>query len=313
MKKLLLILIVCCSLNGFGQVEIYKTINIGKNIKSFSISKDKKYLATSVGRKKTELLIYDIKTGEIVKRLKVLSKQIARIQYSPNGKYLVLGSTNNNEITVLNTDNYELLYKFHPSGETINDLCFFHDDMLATSSKGGIIATWDLIKGKMISSFDTKYRYISKLTFDKINSRFLISGYNNKEKKSTLFFLDENLNFVNQQKLDCVCFVRYLPECNKVLTLDEEKYIVQEIDSEGKKIHTYNRHKFWVYYVIGINQCEYIVSTSHDKTLKIYKGEKCVYKMDLKGIGFKIEKISNTEFAFMDMKGLIKFIRINID
>lgn len=310
MKKLLFVFIICCSFNGFGQVEIYDSLNIGNEINSFSISIDKKHIVTSAGKKSPDLLIIDMVTKEIVKKIKVHSKAIRRIQFSPNGKYLATGSSDNS-ITILNAENYEVLHKLNGSQKIINDLCFFGEDRLATSSVDGTVVLWDIIKGEQINLFDTKCKYISWLSYDSEKSVVLISANNIKEKNSILYFLNETLQPVNQIKIDFMCTVKYLPECQMILAENSKTHVVSSIDSQGRIINDYNRHEDWVYYFVGINKCEYIVSTSHDKSLKIYKNDACIFNMNFEGKTFKIEKLSDNNFACMDMNGVIIFIRIN--
>jgi WD40 repeat protein len=309
MKKLLFILTTCFSLNGFGQIEVYDSLIIGKEINSFSISKDKKHLVTSVGNRKPELLVFDMISKEIIRKIKIHSKSISRIQFSPDGKYLATSSWDKT-ITILKSETYEVVHVFKGHKKLVTGFCFYADDRLATSSKDGSVITWDLINGKQLNLFDTKMNRMSHLSFDPINLRFSILASTHKSVASILYFLDENLTEINQKSFNFYGSVKYLDECKSLYIANHKSYLLQKIDSKGNILDESNQHKHWIYDYIGLSNCNYVATSSEDKSLKIYSNGKLVFNLEFKKLAFKMEKLSDNEFACMSINGEIKFIRI---
>lgn len=179
------------------------------------------------------VIVFDKNTKEIVKEIK--TKIINRVKFSPNGEYLCLyESAENNQDTrsiLLNTKNWEEYATFIHGKVSISDIAFSPDgSLLASCGWDGFIKIWDVKERKLVREFN----YGAKITAINFLSNDIVSfcagewpiykckilNLNNLEIKG-----DNLINFVKDADYSSLKNYIVMDDGDGVLLLNLKRYL----------------------------------------------------------------------------------------
>ncbi len=85
------------------------------------------------------IYIFDIQTGEIIRRLSGLPHAVLDLRYSPDGKYLAVGFARGNGIRIYNASDYSILFEDFQYKGSVYSLAFDSSNRLVSVSDAGYI------------------------------------------------------------------------------------------------------------------------------------------------------------------------------
>jgi len=285
-----------------AQLKVLDSINIENRSSEFSVSPDGKHIAIAQ-HKKRELLIIELISKEIVKRIPLRNKWDNVVQYSPDGKFLAIASLKNG-IDIYDANNFKLKHSLKETKDNVNRLIFYKTDMLASESWNGQIRTWDLKSGSQVNEFllpENPRAY--RMTYNPISKEFVIIAAFKKSYTSKLYLLSENLIVNRIKPFNFTGTCKYLKETDAIYVSPTYKHVIHKLDSSLNIIRDLNKHDKWVNDFVFTPDGKKIISSAADNTLRIFKGNKQLDKLDLRYQIVQIHILSENKFLCSGIMG----------
>jgi len=206
-----------------------------------------KYIVTST--KYADIMVWDVKRGEIVSRFKKPDVWLDQVKFSPDGKYVVATGSGQSFLYDIRTGKQV----FHLSFKGLDCLPVFAPDSksLLTLNKHNTAAIWDVAGRKQTRLF---------------------KGYQNKERTDGLSFNQADWYHTN--------IIKYLERKNKAILSPDGKYLAKgSIDSvavllnlkTGKTERVFSGHSKSVIACAFSHDGHFLLTASGDKTMKLWE------------------------------------------
>ncbi len=89
------------------------------------------------------IYLFDLQTGEVIRRLSGLPHAVLDLKFSEDGKYLAAGFARGNGIRIYNADDYSIVFEDFQYKGSVYSLSFDSTDRLVTVSDAGYIRLYD--------------------------------------------------------------------------------------------------------------------------------------------------------------------------
>ncbi len=163
--------VVTCSIDKTIRVWDFKNGNLLKTLRppigeenegkiyAVAISPDGRYVAGGgdtgfLWDRDNSVYIFDLNTGNLIKRIKGIPNVINQISYSKDGRYLAVGVWGNIGIKVYDTNSYKLVFEDKNYGDSIYGIDFSNSGLMVVSSFDGYLRLYSkdfkLIKKRKI-------------------------------------------------------------------------------------------------------------------------------------------------------------------
>lgn len=237
-------------------------------ITGLAFSPDGTHLATGGYH---EVLIWEVASGKLVKRLQGLPERTYAIRYSPNGWWIATAS---------GTPAQSGLVRLWDAvtGEPVRDLVEVEDSVfgLAFSPNSRLLAAggcdrtiriWDLASGRLAKSIEDHADWVLDLDFSPDGSR-LVSG--SRDKTSKLFDVAKGESLATfPEHTEPVYAVAYAKDGKSVATAGGDKVIkVWDPNADAKKIRDIGGHGMAIFKLQFTPDGTQLLTCSADKTAR---------------------------------------------
>lgn len=134
-----------------------KVLFTGKKVGLFKFSPDGKYVAAIVGEdpgsffKPAEVIIWEVKTGNSIKKIEAFDKGLEALSFSPDGKYLVTGERGP-KASLWNIPSGDLVKTFEGHKYWVSHASFSPDGKYLLTGTADEFILWDVATGGKIKS-----------------------------------------------------------------------------------------------------------------------------------------------------------------
>lgn len=144
------------------------------SVKSIAFSPDGKLLAA--GAWSGDIMLWDVKTGNMIKRLNGHTYSVNSITFSPDGKLLASGGWGSEQIILWDVETGGKKRILNGHSNPIDSVTFNTNGNLLASGSNRIINLWDISTGSKIKTLEGSTIYVgNSISFSKDN-RLLVSG-----------------------------------------------------------------------------------------------------------------------------------------
>jgi WD40 repeat protein len=186
-----------------------------------------------------EILIWELKTGKLIKKLLNHKEPVVSLDFSKDGKTLVSSGSHEKKIIFWDVQSALPIKTISDKLGWVLDAKYINNEkFLATYNKKGIASIWDIEKEMVI--YSTKDRYLYVVDIDVVNSKLVFATlygevgiydvFEQKEYSSYKFLKSEKIIVSNNGKL-----VAYILENNNTIIRDiDTGQIVRHIPSDNQ-------------------------------------------------------------------------------
>ncbi len=237
-------------------------------ITSLAFSPDGTQLATGGYH---EVLIWELSSGKLLKRLQGLPERTYAIRYSPNGWWIATASgtpAQSGVVRLWDAKNGEPIRDMIEVEDSVFGLAFSPDSrLLASGGCDRTIRIWDLASGKLAKSIEDHADWVLDLDFSPDGSR-LVSG--SRDKTSKVFDVAKGESLVTfPEHTDAVYAVAFARDGKSVATAGGDKTIkMWDPINDGKKIRDIGGHGMAVFKLQFTPDGSQLLSCSADKTAR---------------------------------------------
>jgi WD40 repeat protein len=255
--------------------ELLKTEKLAYPLYHVTFSKDGRYIAIAGGTLaplfKAELRIYEVPSLSLVKSFTGHKQRVNTVCFSPDGKYIVSGSSDNNVIVwdVASGNAYRTFTAAHKKGVNCVDYSPDGKFVISGGSEDKSAILWNVLNNQKVNTFTGHTLAINAISFSPDGKNFCTGSADNTIKiweiaTSKVLF---TIGGANKQISD----VRYSPDGKYIVSASADNNVRQYNAKDSKQLQIFKGHTKAVHsaYVTADNQ--YIISGSVDKLVKVWE------------------------------------------
>ena len=220
-----------------------------------------------------EVLIWDVASGKLLKRLQGLPERTYAIRYSPDRRWIATASGTPAQAGLVRLWDAA-------TGEAVRDLVEIDDSifglafspnskLLAAAGCDRTIRIWDLATGKLAKSIEDHADWVLDLDFSPDSTR-LVSG--SRDKTSKVFDVAKGESLVTfPEHTDAVYAVAFAKDGQSIATAGGDKVIkVWNPGAEAKKIRDIGGHGMAIFRLQFTADGKQLLTCSADKTARAF-------------------------------------------
>ena len=262
-------ILIILAISALSQVNLVNTFGDRKhNVITSAISYDGTLLATAGDD--NELIIWNIQTGTIFRRLTGLSGWTKSLAFSRDGKYIVSGGKES-KVCVWDIERASILNSFSGHSGDVNAVCFSADNSLVAS--GGAdrtIRIWNIKSGSSVTTLTQHSRDVTSVDFCPSGMRMASGSADGK------LIIWSTSNWGTESQINAhkgwVRSVAFSPDGSIIASCGDDR-VVKTFDSRGTPKATMSGHKNWIQNLSFSPDGKYLVSGSHDQTFIVWNVE----------------------------------------
>jgi len=137
--------------------NLVKSLSAGEKVGLFKFNPDGKYIAAIVGEdpgsflKPAEVIIWEVKPGNLVKRIEGFDKGLQALSFSPDGKYLVTGARDT-KASLWKIPSGDIAKTFEGHKYWVSHASFSPDGKYLLTGTADEFILWDVVAGGKIKS-----------------------------------------------------------------------------------------------------------------------------------------------------------------
>jgi WD40 repeat protein len=137
--------------------KLIKTLSPGKNVGLFEFSPKGKLIAVIAGEdpssffKPAEVLVFEVASGKLIKKIEGFSKGLEALSFSPDGKYLVTGERSS-KASLWEIPSWGLAKAFEDHKYWVSHASFSPDGKCLLTGSADEFVLWDVATGAKIQS-----------------------------------------------------------------------------------------------------------------------------------------------------------------
>ncbi len=137
--------------------NLVKSLSAGEKVGLFKFNPDGKYIAAIVGEdpgsffKPAEVIIWEVKPGNLVKRIEGFDKGLQALSFSPDGKYLVTGARDT-KASLWKIPSGDIAKTFEGHKYWVSHASFSPDGKYLLTGTADEFILWDVAAGEKIES-----------------------------------------------------------------------------------------------------------------------------------------------------------------
>lgn len=260
-KSILVISFVAITFSCYSQIQQVKKFEEKKHgVIVSAVSNDGTLIATS--GKDNNIIIWDIQSGTILRKLTGLDKLTKALAFSPDDKLLVSGGKDS-KAYIWNIDSGQIVYSLAGHSDDVNAVCVNFDNSIAASGSADMsIMIWNIGSGKLLVTLPAHSKEVTSLHFNS-NGTELASA----SADGSINIWDTNgwtvKRIINAHK-DWARCVKFSPDGNFIASCGDDR-IVKVFDSFGNVKFSMSGHKDRVTELSFSPDGRFLVSGSFDQ------------------------------------------------
>lgn len=259
-------ILIIMAISAFSQVNLVNTFGDKKhNVITSTISYDGTLLATAGDD--NELIVWNIQSGSVYRRLTGLSGWTKSIAFSRDGKYIVSGGKES-KVCIWDIERASIVYSFTGHSGDVNAVVFSADNSLVAS--GGAdktIRIWNVKTGSPVTTLTQHSRDVTSIDFCPSSTRMVSGSADGK------LIIWATSNWSTESQINAhkgwVRAVAFSPDGSTIASSGDDR-VIKTFDSRGIAKATMTGHKNWVQSLSFSSDGKYIVSGSHDQTFIVW-------------------------------------------
>lgn len=241
-------------------------LQLQNTVWSIACAPDGKHVALAIGQK---LELYEIVTGNFVRRMEGHTDQIYSIQYALNGQTLASGSADKS-VRVWSASTGQWLYSLVMHGGGVTSVCYAPDGQtLASGSKDKTIIVWQVQeeKGQCLKQLQGHTDAVMSVSYAP-NGQRLVSGSRDKQVRIWEIATGQCVQTLSDH-CGAITRVSYAPDGQTLASASLDRTVREWEAATGKCLKTLE-------HTDGVNSLSYasdgqtLVSSSRDKTVRIW-------------------------------------------
>lgn len=251
-----------------------KTGSVGKELGTsgefrpcceLAISADGKFLAS--GNFEKMALLFDAKSGELIKSFKGHSDQVTTVAISPDGKRLASGS-NDKTIKIWDIDSGALLHTLEAHTDRINAIAFSPDGaVLASGGWDQTVKFWDVAQGSLLASLPGHSGLVYSLGFTADGSRLVSGGSDARIRVWDVAAKKELINFGTT--FASLCCIAVSPD-GKTVASGASDSVARLWDIQSGALIANIAHENWIRALAFSPDGSRLATSSEDKMVSVF-------------------------------------------
>jgi mono/diheme cytochrome c family protein len=219
-----------------------------------------------------EVLLWEVATGKLVKRLQGLPERTYAIRYSPNGWWIATASgtpAQSGLVRLWDATTGEPIRELLEVEDSVFGLAFSPDSkLLAAGGCDRAIRIWDLASGKLAKTIEDHADWVLDLDFQPVDGKLLVSA--SRDKTSKVFDVAKGESIVTfPEHTEPVYAAAFTRDGKQIATSGGDKVIkMWDPHAEGKKIRDIGGHGMAVFELQFTPDGAQLLTCSADKTAR---------------------------------------------
>ncbi len=254
-----------------GLIRVFKD-NLSGGIFSTAISPDNKFAVSGTGGwgggYNDSIKLWKVDTGELIYSLEDHSEDVNSVVFSPNGKYILSGSSDNS-IKLRDPGTGNVIRTFSGHLDRIHSVAFSSDGKtILSGSSDKTIKHWDVNTGNVLHSFEGHTAKVCSVVFSP-NGKYILSGSADRTIRLWDIGSGKIIHNLDRHK-DTVFSAIFSPNNQYILSGSRDNTIKLWDVSSGKLLNTMDGHNKWIRSVAFTPDGLHAFSVSDDGTQKFW-------------------------------------------